>query len=178
MANRIRRNSMEHLQIYDLDKFIFDQTSPPPLPPPRQHRNRLPPDYALERYHFLCDRNRHQTDPIYAATPMFTTIPQKKQPTYHRQLLGSRIPLDLIKPKLVPPTSPESAEPESARTEINDDETDEDDNEESDDSNDDSDAGADESDSSSSSDDPNEDYFDDDDDQKGLVEQIFNRHKQ
>lgn len=177
MAGRIRRNSMENLQIYDLDNLIFNRQLPPPLPPPRQHRNRLPAAFAFERYQFLCDRNRHKTDPIYAATPMFATILQSTCTKHRRQLLGTRIPTDII--KSIPHTSPESTEPESARihNDKEDESSDENDNQDSDSDNDNDDGGASGDQSSSSSDDHDEDYLDDDHDKKGIVEQIFNRNK-
>ena len=127
MARRIRRNSMEHLQLYDLDEITRVPTPyqlPPPLPPPRKLRHYGTTKPTFERYRFLCDAERHKTDPIYAATPMFTTIPQSSKHVHQRrQLLGSRIPSDIIKP--VSSSTPKSTEPQTAETEDDKEEEDE-----------------------------------------------------
>lgn len=187
MAERIRRNSMENLRLYDLDKITPNYQLPPPLPPPRHHRPHIPLNHAFERYKFLCDMNRLQTDPIYAATPMFKTIPVSKHVKHRRQLLGTRIPATIVTPVSTPSTK--SDEPESAKTdhdnaeeehEEQEESSDEDDNEGSDDDNgSDGTVGDDinDSSSSSSSDDDNFGDDDDDDDDRGVVEQIFNRGK-
>jgi len=177
MAHPIRRKSMEHLEVYDLDKLTLNRSLPPPLPPPRKHRNPLPADFAFKRYQFLCDKKRHETDPVYAATPMFATIPQSDRIKRRRQLFGSRIPTEII--KSIPHTSSESTEPESARTDndkAKEESSDEDDNQESDNDHDDHDEGGEQF-SSSSTDDHDDDYLNNDGDKRGIVEQIFNRHK-
>jgi hypothetical protein len=208
MAQKIRRNSMEHLQLYDLDKLTIltsNHQLPPPLPPPRKCQSHPPSDIAFERYQFLCDMTRHKTDPIYAKTPMFRTIPQSKPVEYHRRVLGTRFPPHIITPILT--TSLNSEEPESAETDNeeeeeqenadeddkqdsdNDDDDDDDDDNDDDDDDDDSDgdksrsssssksgSGGSSSSSSSSSDD--DDMFnDDDDDKRGIVEKLFDRNK-
>jgi hypothetical protein len=108
---------------------------------------------------------------------MFATILQSTCTKHRRQLLGTRIPTDII--KSIPHTSPESTEPESARihNDKEDESSDENDNQDSDSDNDNDDGGASGDQSSSSSDDHDEDYLDDDHDKKGIVEQIFNRNK-
>jgi len=113
MARRIRRHSMERLELYDLDKLITIPTInyqlPPPLPPPRKYQQRRPSmNPTFERYKFLCNMTRSETDPIYAATPMFTTIPQLSQVKSHRQLLGSYVRLENVTPlSCAPSKSPE-----------------------------------------------------------------------
>jgi hypothetical protein len=174
---------MENLELYDLDKLTIltsDRQLPPPLPSPRKHRRPLPPDYAFERYKFLCDMERHQTDPVYAATPMFTTIPQSKDLKYHRKILGSHVPSKIIQP--ISPKSPKSAESdldaeeEQGQEKEEEEEKEESSDEEDDESSDsDDERGGNESSSSSSDDDVN--ILDDTDDDRGIVETIFNRHK-
>jgi len=194
MAQRIRRNSMENLQLYDLDKptiLTSNHQAPPPLPPPRKYQCHLPPDIAFKRYQFLCDMTRHERDPIYASTPMFRTIPQSKPVEYHRKVLGGYIPSNIITP--ISTTSSKSAESESTETDNeaeeeqenadeddkqdsdNDDDDDDDDNNEDDDDDDD-DSDGDKSSSSSSSN--HDDMFNDDGDNQGIVEKIFNRNKE
>jgi hypothetical protein len=209
MAQKIRRNSMEHLQLYDLDKLTIltsNHQLPPPLPPPRKCQSHLPSDIAFERYQFLCDMTRHKTDPIYAKTPMFRTIPQSKPVEYHRRVLGTRFPPHIITPILT--TSPNSEEPESAETDneeeeeqenadeddkqdSDNDDGDDDDNDDDDDDDDDDDSDGDksrssssskgssksDSGSSSSSSGDDDDMFNDDDDKRGIVEKLFDRNK-
>ena len=129
MASLIRRHSMERLELYDLDKLItiptINHQLPPPLPPPRkcpQRRPSMNPIY--ERYKFLCNTTRNKTDPIYAATPMFTTIPQSSQEKSPRQLLGSYIRLENV--KQLPGVSFTTPEPKS--TEIIEEEKENEDN--------------------------------------------------
>ena len=103
MARLIRRHSMERLELYDLDTFIpvpcVDRQLPPPLPPARAHWRRPSANATLERYQFLCNTTRTKTDPIYAATPMFTTIPPSPGTgLVSRQLLGSHVRADNIHP--------------------------------------------------------------------------------
>jgi hypothetical protein len=189
MARLIRRHSMERLELYDLDKLItiqpINDQLPPPLPPPRQpHYHRRPSiNPTLERYQFLCNMTRNKTDPVYAATPMFTTIPQSSKEKPHRQLLGCYIRLENVKPICVTsPTSPTSPEPkkvqvvkdiEEEKGKENEDENDS--SVEKEENNDDEDH------SSGSSSDEQEnaegDILNDDKDDKGIVEQIFNRDK-
>ncbi|CAF4341684.1 unnamed protein product, partial [Rotaria sordida] len=111
MARRIRRSSMERLKLYDLDNLKFSSSNrelPPPLPPPRKcRRHPLDASQTFEHYHFLCNMKRHSTDPIYAATPMFTIIPQSTRVKHPRRLLGSRLPSYIIKPISTTSTSPE-----------------------------------------------------------------------
>lgn len=111
MARLIRRYSMERLELYDLDKLI---TIPPPIPPARKcHERRPSMNPTYERYKFLCNMTRSKTDPIYAATPMFTTIPQSSQENTSRQLLGSYIRLENVKPLSL--VSSKSSEPKSVK---------------------------------------------------------------
>lgn len=176
MAHRIRRTSMEHLELYDLDKLTI--LLPPPVPTTCKHRYQRS---TFERYQFLCDMKRHKTDPVYAATPMFTIIPQSKHIKHPRQILGAYVPPGIIKP--LSTTSPKSPEPESDRID-NDAEEEHESSDEDDDRNldDDDKDERDESSSSSSSSNSsdkkgNDNFLDDDDDTKGIVEQIFNRDK-
>ncbi len=180
MAHQIRRDSMKHLQLYDLDKLTL--ILPPPLPTTPKHQYQRS---TFERYQFLCDMKRCKTDPVYAATPMFTTIPQSKHIIKHpRQILGAYVPRGIIKP--LSTTSPKSPEPESTRTDDDEKEEhkssdeDDDDDQNLDDDNDERDESSRSSSSSSSSSDNNDNndiLNDDDDDKKGIVEQIFNRDK-
>ncbi|CAF1590591.1 unnamed protein product [Rotaria sp. Silwood1] len=199
MDGRIRRRSMEHLELYDLDKLILLSSNhqlppppPPPLPPPRKYRRRLPASQAFERYSFLCDRQRHNTDPIYAATPMFTTISQSTSVKGPRRLLGTRLPSNIIKS-----VSSTSSKPlKSENTEENGDtkkeeSSDDDDNrpnaidDNSNKSDNDNDNDNDGRNSSRSSDDDgiddiidnDDDKFDDDDNKQGIVELMFNGDK-
>ena len=87
MARLVRRYSMERLELYDLDKLITNYQLQSPVPPTRKcqdRRSSINPTY--ERYQFLCNMTRSRTDPIYAATPMFTTIPQSMKEETHRDL--------------------------------------------------------------------------------------------
>ncbi|CAF1585199.1 unnamed protein product, partial [Adineta ricciae] len=198
MACRIRRTSMEHLEVYDLDKLhkilsSRDHHKPPPIPPSREHRHRLPPQLTFQRYQFLCNMKRHKTDPIYAATPMFTTIPHSIYVRPRRQLLGSYIPAHVITPlntKLnesddmkSPALTNNSKEYENDdEKEEGDDHDDDDDDRGRDSDNDnDDDNGDDQSSSSSSSDDDDDDddeiLNDGDDEHITATEQIFNRDK-
>ncbi|CAF1149522.1 unnamed protein product [Rotaria sp. Silwood1] len=105
MSHLIRRHSMEHLELYDLDKFniipsknyqLTSQLSSSSYK--YQHRYSLI-DSTHERYQFLCNIKRSKIDPIYAATPMFTTIPQSLNEEYYQQLNdSSSIHLDNVKP--------------------------------------------------------------------------------
>jgi hypothetical protein len=106
MADPIRRHSMEHLEVYDLDKILprpsVDHQLPPPLPPPRQCHRRASLNVNTTRYQFLCSTKRTRNDPIYSATPMFTTIPSTTSPSAdHRQLLGSSTRLRNMTPLLI-----------------------------------------------------------------------------
>ncbi|CAF1364677.1 unnamed protein product [Adineta steineri] len=192
MARLIRRQSMERLELYDLDKLLaipsinFDLSPPPPIPPPRKsHPRRASMNPTFERYQFLCNMTRNKTDPIYAATPMFTTIPQLYQEKTHRQLLGSYVRLENVKPlspKIIVSPEPKSAEilEEEKENEGNRDDDDDGDAMAMEKNDNDGDGNQFSGSSSSSSSEQEEDdgnYLDDDDDQKGVVEQIFNRHK-
>lgn len=75
MSALIRRHSMEHLQLYDLDSMFNKDLS--------EHFHRRPSIQVNngERYKFLCNSTRTRLDPIYAATPMFTTIPSSNNRT-------------------------------------------------------------------------------------------------
>lgn len=190
MAHLIRRRSMERLELYDLDKFSTNyQLSPPPLPPPRiPHNHRRPSmDPSWERYQFLCNMARSKTDPIYAATPMFTTIPSTSKEKPHRQLLGSYIRLENVKP--LPDDISKSPEPKKIEIiidangtgEVENDNDEEKENTEE--KNDDDDDNNQFSGSGSDSDDEENQAGgggggdDDDNNTKGIVEQIFNRDK-
>ncbi len=167
MASLIRRHSMERLELYDLDKLEINCQSPPPLPPSRNSSYRRPSmNPSVERYQFLCNMTRTKTDPIYAATPMFTTIPQSSQEKTPRQLIGSYIRLENIKP--IASETPISPEPK--KIEILKDK----DQKENNTDDDDDDYENQFSSSSSSSSDEQEA---DDGDKKNIVEQIFNRHE-
>ncbi|CAF1019711.1 unnamed protein product [Adineta ricciae] len=188
MTRLIRRRSMERLELYDLDKLATAPSTncslrASPLPPPRQtpqRRSSMNPAY--ERYKFLCNMSRSQTDPIYAATPMFTTIPQSSQDYSQRQLLGSSIRLENVRP--LSPKMPKSPVPKTAEIieeeKENEDERSEDfqlDNKNEDKENDnisiDSGSGDDNNDRDVVNDDD-----DDDADHKSIVEQIFNRDRE
>lgn len=69
MSTLIRRRSMEQLQLYDLDQVLNKESSHD------FHRRPSVQVNTGERYQFLCNSTRTRLDPIYAATPMFTTIP-------------------------------------------------------------------------------------------------------
>jgi hypothetical protein len=172
MAHQIRRYSMEHLELYDLDKLT------PPIPPPRKSRCRLRTRSDFDRYEFLCDMNRLKTDPVYAATPMFRTIPQSSQIKHSRQLLGSYLPAEIIKPVLRTSTESESVTTNND-TEEEKEKSDEDADENLDEADDEDEREQSSSSSSSnrsdSDDKEEEDIFDDDEDKKGILEQIFNR---
>lgn len=182
MAHQIRRYSMEHLELYDLDKLtilsLANKQLTPPIPPPRKSRRRLPTSSNFERYQFLCDMNRQKTDPVYAATPMFRTIPQSSHIEHPRQLLGCYLPAEIIKPVLRTSTESESVttnndtEEEKEKSDEDADENldeadDEDEREES--------SSSSSSKRSSSDDKEEEDIFDDNEDQKGMLEIMFNR---
>ncbi|CAF1333199.1 unnamed protein product [Rotaria magnacalcarata] len=93
MARLIRRPSMENLVLYDLDKFKLVPSINYKL---NSHR-RASMNPKFERYEFLCNVERSKIDPIYAATPMFTTIPQSSNDETHQQLIDSSICLENIK---------------------------------------------------------------------------------
>ncbi len=176
MDRLIRRHSMERLELYDLDKLTNNHQLPPPLPPPRKPLIRRPSmNPSFERYQFLCNMTRSKTDPIYAATPMFTTIPQSSQEKSHRQLIGSYIRLENVTPIL--PTIPTSPEPKKSEIIEDKKEKDEKENE----AKEDGDVDDKESQFSSSSSDEQEvaggNDDDDGDDKKGIIEQILNRDK-
>jgi len=194
MAHLIRRHSMERLELYDLDKFSTSQSNnyqlPPPLPLPRisyhhhhHHHRRTSINPTLERYQFLCNTSRSKTDPIYAATPMFTTIPQSSQEKPHRQLLGTYIRLENVKPlPLKTPISPEPKKIEIIKDKNKQQEEkkeNEDNNDDKKEENDDQFSGSSSSSSSSDEQEKNNgnDILHDDDDKKGIVEQILNRNK-
>lgn len=107
MADLIRRQSMEHLDVYDLDKILpkpsVNHQLPPPLPPSRQCHRRASLNVNTSRYQFLCSTKRTRNDPIYSATPMFTTIPSTttSPTTANRPLLGSSTRLRNMKPLLI-----------------------------------------------------------------------------
>lgn len=177
MSLRIRRHSMECLKLYDIDPMKSMSSplssSPPAIPPVRTIRQHLPEHFAFERYGFLCDMDRHRTDPVYAATPMFTTIIPNMQIKYSRRLLGLRIPQEIIKP-CTPSTSSSSSSSDSESTDSDKDDESNDDQNSSEENDNHDDEAEDQSSSSSSS--PDDD-IDDDNDNKGIVEQIFNRDK-
>jgi hypothetical protein len=182
MARLIRRPSMEHLKLYDLDILTINSSLPPPLPPPRKHQHHRPSNSTSERYQFLCNIERNKTDPIYAATPMFRIIPKSSHVKHHRQLLGSYVPPRIIKP--LAPTSLTSPEPKTpnidneAEEEEEQENSDEDDDRSTDNDDDDDDSSSDdESSSSSSGNDGNDDILNDDNNDKGVVQQIFDRNK-
>lgn len=199
MARRIRRSSMERLQILDLDNLAtvssLRSSLPPPLPPPRKLRCSPLVNPVVIHSQALYDHYRCQTDPIYAATPMFTTVPQLKPEKHLRHILGSYIPPEIMHPiSSAPPTplSPPLKTPETGKKieeneNVNDEKQDDDDDDDDDrsttndnDGDDDDDDDKDRSSSSSSSDDDdddNNDILNDGDDKKGIVEQIFNRDK-
>lgn len=181
MAHRIRRNSMEHLRLYDLDKLTLNSQLPPPLPRPLEHR----PD-TFQRYHFLCDIARHKTDPVYAATPMFRTIPNSHLVKHRRQLFGTRLPKKIVTPISTPstksdePLSPgqDNEEEKEQEDEEEEEESSEEEDQESDDDDDGGgDSGGDDINDSSSSSSSEDDDFGDDDDDRGIVEQLFNRKR-
>jgi hypothetical protein len=180
MTRLIRRRSMERLELYDLDKFTRNYQTPPPLPPPRKYRRRPSVSATLERYQFLCNMTRSKTDPIYAATPMFTTIPQTSKGKHHRKILGSYVRLENVKP--VPEKAPESEDDgideKIEKKKIEEKQEAEDDGgieEEDDKENDENDDQFSSSSSSSSGDEEKE--IKDDDDNKGVLEQMLNRNK-
>jgi hypothetical protein len=96
MNSRIRRRSMEQLQLYDLDNLQSSSdeslSPPPPLPPLRPIGN-----FFIQRYEFLCNARRTRLDPIYAATPMFTTIPSSSSFRIPRQSLSLAMRLPNVK---------------------------------------------------------------------------------
>jgi hypothetical protein len=132
---------------------------------------------TFERYKFLCNMTRSETDPIYAATPMFTTIPQLPQAKSPRQLLGSYVRLENIKPLSSAPSK--SPEPKNTKI-INEEKENEDDHNgsienEHEQKNDDKEN---QSDSGSNRSDEQENVNDDilgDDHITEIVEQIFHR---
>ena len=183
MTRLIRRHSMERLELLDLDQYGGNYQLPPPLPPPRKSHLRRPSmNPTVERYQFLCNTTRSRTDPIYAATPMFTTIPQSSQKKFPRQLLGAYVRPENVKP--VAAETPKSPEPNTDETDEGEgkEEEEEDENPEGEEDNADDDDDDDNQSSSSSSSDENEDAGgggddDDDNENKGVVEQIFTRDK-
>ena len=114
---------------------------------------------------------RAKIDPIYAATPMFTTIPQTVQEKSHRQLLGSHVRAENI--KFLHDTASESESSEEVE-EVEEEEKKE--NEDGKDQEETADNGN-QFDSHSSDEDKNGDNDVLDDDNKGVVEQIFNRDR-
>lgn len=187
MAHQRRRDSMEKLELFDLDALKSNQQLCPPLPLPRTHRRYLGKDVTFKRYQFLCDMKRNKNDPIYAATRFFSTIPQSTPVQNTRRLLGSHLPLYIIKP--LPSKSPMSPNPDSADILSDKKTTDTDDDEQNiidDGSDKDDDDNDDDAEESSGSDDMgaddiidnDDDVIDDDDDNnKGIMEQILNRDK-
>ena len=191
MARFIRRRSMERLELYDLDQYTRNHHDcPPPLPPPRNPLQRRPSmNPSIERYQFLCNMTRNRTDPIYAATPMFTTIPHSFYQDSHRHILGSYIRSENVKPisSEIPVQSSEPEKKQAVKEQTDEKENESEENQinvnhpdtESDNDGDDEEFSS----SSSSSDDDDQkkkkkDDDDDDDNQKqGIVEQIFNRDK-
>ena len=193
MASRRRRFSMERLKIFDLDNLptvsAVKSSLPPPLPPPRKLRHSLLVNPIVEHSKTLYDHSRCQRDPVYAAAPMFTVVPQERPETHTRRILGARIPPEIVRSIApIPPTpssmsssstpkSPETPEPDNG-----DDEKQEDDDDRSTTNDNDNDADKNQSNSSSSSssdgrDDGDDILHDDDDNKKGVVEQIINRNK-
>jgi hypothetical protein len=193
---------MEQLELWDLDELTRVPSNyelprpspiplprPPPIPPPRQNQRQILRNSSFDYYKFLCDPTRCEKDPVYDATPMFTTIPQSKHVKYHHHLLGCHFPANIVTP--ISTESPKSPEPSSADTdkdkeeqeqekekegeEEDDDDDDEDDDKSSDDDDDDDDDRKESSSSSSSED--NDDNIFDNDDKKGVVQQLFDRHK-
>ena len=201
MAHRIRRSSMERLQILDLDNLTtvssLRSSLPPPLPPPRKLRCSPFVNPVVLHSQALYDHSRCQTDPVYAATPMFTTVPQLKPEKHLRHILGSHIPPEIMHPISSAPSTPSSStlktpetgkkigEKDNTNDEKQDDDDDDDDddrsttndNDNDDDGDDDKDRSSSSSSSSDDDDDDNNDILNDDDDKKGVVEQIFNRDK-
>lgn len=184
MTRLVRRRSMERLQLYDLDKLI----APAPvtrLREAQQRRSSMNP--AHERYKFLCNTTRAQQDPVYAATPMFTTIPQSSQVKPRRQLLGSYIRLENVRP--LPVKTPESPKPQTAEPIEEDNGADEASVDDAQPNNDDDDGNGDDNgqpDSGSSSSDSEHKQGHDGDDgnddagvdqEKGIVEQLFGTEK-
>lgn len=92
MARLIRRPSMENLVLYDLDKLKMIPSAN--FKSYSFRRPSINPKY--ERYQFLCNAQRSKIDPIYAATPMFTTIPQSRE-EIHQQLIESSIRLENLR---------------------------------------------------------------------------------
>lgn len=185
MNYRMRRKSMEQLELYDLDQIKPRYSKPPPLPPPRQQRQQpcqLPSDVAFQRYSFLCDMTRLQTDSNYASTPMFSVIPQQKKVRYHRQMLGTRFPANIVKP--IASKSSKNADDDGEENEDDnetkshprkyEEESSEDEEEEEEESSEEFDDDGDDWSSSESSDNAG---GGDDDNDKGIVEQIFNRDR-
>ncbi|CAF0906000.1 unnamed protein product [Rotaria sordida] len=99
MSHIIRRHSMEHLELYDLDKLKINYQLTSQLSPTCKDNH----PYSLinskhEHDQFLCNIKRNKIDPIYAATPMFTTIPQRlNEENCQQQLIDSSIHLENIK---------------------------------------------------------------------------------
>lgn len=193
MARFIRRRSMERLELYDLDQYTQNQREcPPPLPPPRnpllQRRTSMNP--TVERYQFLCNMTRNRTDPIYAATPMFTTIPHSSYQDSHRHILGSYIRSENVKPisSEIPVQSPEPEKKQTVKQQIDEKENESEEKQDiyvnHPDTESDNDGDDEEFSGSSSSDDDGDnqkkkkdDDKDDDDQTQGIVEKIFNRDK-
>jgi hypothetical protein len=124
MTHRIRRHSMEHLELYDLDILTINPSLPPPLPAPRKHQRHEPSNSTSERHQFLWNIERNKTDPIYVATPMFTTIPKSSHVKHHQQLLGSYVPPRMFQP--LTPTSLKFSEPQTPNIDNDDDSSDKD----------------------------------------------------
>mgnify|MGYP001048331833 FL=1 len=175
MARLIRRRSMERLELYDLDKFnSSSSTLTSPRKNPGYRRSSMNP--SIERYQFLCNMSRYRTDPIYAATPMFTTIPYSTRDKSQRQLLGVYIPEDNVK---ILHSSDEKQCIQKLDVKYDDDDGVNNDNENEKNINDEKENADDENQFSSSA---SENENDDDDgevlkDEKGIVEQIINRDR-
>ena len=179
MNYRMRRKSMEQLELYDLDQIKPRYSKPPPLPPPRQQRQLspmgLPPSQSRVQ-------SQIQTDSNYASTPMFSVIPQQKKVRYHRQMLGTRFPANIVKP--IASKSSKNADDDGEENEDDnetksyprkyEEESSEDEEEEEEESSEEFDDDGDDWSSSESSDNAG---GGDDDNDKGIVEQIFNRDR-
>lgn len=92
MAQLIRRRSMEHLELYDLDELKLNPSAPELRSICKHpHHRRSSVNTTYDRYQFLCNTKRTQMDPIYAATPMFTTIPRSSDDEYDQTYFSSSI---------------------------------------------------------------------------------------
>ena len=139
---------MEHLQLLDIDGFS-----------------------ARKPF----ESKRSQLDPVYAATPKFTTIPRTSYQPHCQQILGCRrLPPAMIRPiRRASPDRESTEDPNSSDDKSTDDQqnkNDDDDHQSS------SSSSTSSSSSSSSSSDDNQNDNDDDNDQ-GVVDQIFSRDK-